>query len=161
MLKWVPGICPSAYSSGVRTSRTILSLFAIAFSNSATSTDLKGGADCPNRLKTEKDLFLIDLDRLFKKIVNYQDINDGINRLICKLVANKLRIADLTTSTARESIITYIFNTYYVNGYLYHGFSTVYEDNLKSHSFMPGVYNNRYPKMNEVNTIFRKLKRRF
>ena len=100
--------------------------------------------------------YLIDLDRLFKKIVNYQDINDGINRLICKLVANKLRIADLTTSTARECIITYIFNAYYVNGYLYHGFSTVYEDSLKSHSFMPGVYNNRYSKMNGVNTIFRK-----
>ena len=100
--------------------------------------------------------YLIDLDRLFKKIINYQDINDGINRLICKLVANKLRIADLTTSTARESIITYIFNAYYVNGYLYHGFSTVYEDSLKSYSFMPGVYNNRYSKMNGVNTIFRK-----
>ena len=27
--------------------------------------------------------YLNDLDRLFKKIINYQDINDCINKLIC------------------------------------------------------------------------------
>lgn len=100
--------------------------------------------------------YLNDLDRLFKKIINYQDINDGINKLICKVVANKLRIADMSTPEAREKIVTYIFNNYYVNGYLFHGFSTVYEDDLKILSCMPGVYNNRYSKMNEVNNIFRK-----
>lgn len=100
--------------------------------------------------------YLNDLDRLFKKIINYQDINDGINKLICKVVANKLRIADMSTPEAREKIVTYIFNNYYVNGYLFHGFSTVYEDDLKIHSCMPGVYNNRYSKMNEINNIFRK-----
>ena len=100
--------------------------------------------------------YLNDLDRLFKKIINYEDINDGINKLICKVVANKLRIADMSTPEAREKIVTYIFNNYYVNGYLFHGFSTVYEDDLKILSCMPGVYNNRYSKMNEVNNIFRK-----
>lgn len=100
--------------------------------------------------------YLNDLDRLFKKIINYQDINDGINKLICKVVANKLRIADMSTPEAREKIVTYIFNNYYVNGYLFHGFSTVYEDDLKILSCMPGVYNNRYSKMNDVNNIFRK-----
>ena len=100
--------------------------------------------------------YLNDLDRLFKKIVNFQDINDGINKLICKFVASKLRIADMTTPEAREKIVTYIFNNYCVNGYLYHGFSTVYEDELKEVGFIPGVYNNLYSKMSEVNKIYKK-----
>lgn len=100
--------------------------------------------------------YLNDLDRLFKKIVNFQDINDGINKLICKFVASKLRIADMTTPEAREKIVTYIFNNYCVNGYLYHGFSTVYEDDLKEVGFIPGVYNNLYSKMSEVNKIYKK-----
>lgn len=100
--------------------------------------------------------YLNDLDRLFKKIINFQDINDGINKLICKFVASKLRIADMSTPEAREKIVTYIFNNYCVNGYLYHGFSTVYEDDLKENSFIPGVYNNLYSKMIEVNKIYKK-----
>lgn len=100
--------------------------------------------------------YLNDLDRLFKKIVNFQDINDGINKLICKEVANKLRIADMTTPEAREEIITYIFNNYFTNGYLYHGFSTVYENDVKELGFIPGVYNNLYSKMIEVNKIYKK-----
>lgn len=100
--------------------------------------------------------YLNDLDRLFKKIVNFQDINDGINKLICKFVATKLRIADMSTPEAREKIVTYIFNNYCVNGYLYHGFSTVYEEDLKEVGFIPGVYNNLYSKMSEVNKIYKK-----
>ena len=100
--------------------------------------------------------YLNDLDRLFKKIVNFQDINDGIDKLICKFVANKLRVADLSTPEAREKIVTHIFNNYCVNGYLYHGFSTVYEADLKEHGFIPGVYNNLYSKMIEVNKIYNK-----
>lgn len=100
--------------------------------------------------------YLNDLDRLFKKIVNFQDINDGINKLICKFVASKLRIADMTTPEVREKIVTYIFNNYCVNGYLYHGFSTVYENDLKDVGFIPGVYNNLYSKMSEVNKIYKK-----
>lgn len=100
--------------------------------------------------------YLNDLDRLFKKIVNFQDINDGIDKLICKYVAIKLRIADMTTPEAREKIVTYIFNNYCVNGYLYHGFSTVYEKDLKDLGFIPGVYSNLYSKMSEVNKIYKK-----
>lgn len=100
--------------------------------------------------------YLNDLDRLFKKIVNFQDINDGINKLICKFVASKLRIADMSTPEAREKIVTYIFNNYCINGYLYHGFSTVYENDLKEVGFIPGVYNNLYSKMREVNKIYKK-----
>lgn len=100
--------------------------------------------------------YLNDLDRLFKKIINFQDINDGINKLICKFVASKLRIADMETPSAREEIVTYIFNKYCVNGYLYHGFSTVYEKDLKEVGCIPGVYNNLYSKMNDVNNIYKK-----
>lgn len=100
--------------------------------------------------------YLNDLDRLFKKIVNFQDINDGINKLICKEVANKLHIADISTPEAREKIATYIFNNYCVNGYLYHGFSTVYENDLREHGFIPNVYANRYSKMSEVSKIYKK-----
>ena len=100
--------------------------------------------------------YLNDLDRLFKKIEKYSDISDGINKLICKVVANKLYIDDMNTYEAREKIITYIFDKYYVNGYLFHGFSTVYEDDLKNHDFIPGVYKNDYSKMIEINDVYKK-----
>ena len=100
--------------------------------------------------------YLNDLDRLFKKIINYHDIVDGINKLICKVVANKLCIASMTTSEARKEIVSYIFDKYYINGYLYHGFSTVYEEELKDRDFIPEVYNNRYDKMIEINNIYNK-----
>lgn len=100
--------------------------------------------------------YLNDLDRLFKKIEKYSDISDGINKLICKVVANKLCIDDMNTYEAREKIITYIFDKYYVNGYLFHGFSTVYEEDLKNHDFIPGIYKNNYSKMLEINDIYKK-----
>ena len=100
--------------------------------------------------------YLNDLDRLFRKIINYHDIADGINKLICKAVANKLCIARMTTPEAREEIILYIFNKYYNEGYLYHGFSTVYEEDLKDKDFVPGVYNNQYDKMIEIEEIYKK-----
>ena len=100
--------------------------------------------------------YLNDLDRLFKKIDSYNDINEGINKLICKEVANKLEIDDISTSEARKKIISYIFDKFYVNGYLYHGFSTVFEKDLLENDFVSGVYDNHYSKMVEINNIYSK-----
>lgn len=100
--------------------------------------------------------YLENLNRLFKKINELDDISLGITRILCKIVGNKLKVLDIDSEEGRNTIINHIYNEYYVNGYFYHGFSYVYSDEIKEKGFIPEVYNNYYSKMIEIKNIFNK-----
>ena len=101
------------------------------------------------------DNFIVDLEKLYKKIDNFQDISLGINKLICKLVAEKLNIKYIDDDLSKKEIISYVFNRYIVDGYYIYGFNNLYSNDVKSHGFVPERCNT-FQNMIEINKIFAK-----
>lgn len=101
------------------------------------------------------DNFIVDLEKLYKRIDNFQDVSMGINKLICKLVAEKLNIKYIDDDLSKKEIISYVYNRYIVDGYYVYGFNNLYSNNIKSHGFVPEECNN-FQNMIEINKIFAK-----
>lgn len=102
------------------------------------------------------DTFVEQLDKIYKKIDNYNQVMLGVNKLICFMVSKHLNISDLKDEFQKEQIIKYIYNKYIVNGYYVHGFSSVYADTIKENGFVSEIYENNYSKMIEIREIFKK-----
>lgn len=100
--------------------------------------------------------YLKDLEKLYKKIDNYDDVSAGINKLICKNVVLKLNIKNLDDSRSKYRIVAYVFDKYIVNGYYFHGFNSANLDDVKKGVFNPEVYNSNYDKMKKIDNIFKK-----
>ena len=108
-----------------------------------------------------EDVYLFDeymeqLDMLYKKINNYDDIIAGINKSLCKLLTVKLGIKDVTNPESKKEIIRYVYDKYVVNGYYIHGFNTSYEKDVNENGFDPENYKNYYEKFEKLNDIFAK-----
>lgn len=100
--------------------------------------------------------FFEQVQKLYKKLNTCDDLVLGINKVICNFVANKLEVRDFKTREGRNTLITYIYNKYIVDGYYYHGFSTVYEDSILRNGFMPDDYHNFYDMIDKISQIFSK-----
>lgn len=99
------------------------------------------------------DEYLMQLEKLYKKLDNFDDILYGINKLICTMVSIKLNIKNLNNDIYKKEIIGYIYSKYIVDGYLIHGFNTSYEDEIKVKGLTMYQDSNR---LNELNKIFAK-----
>jgi len=99
--------------------------------------------------------FLLDLEKLFKKIDNFQDLSMGVNELICKIVAEKLNIKSLDDELSKKEIVSFVFNRFIVDGYYIFGFDNRYSNQIKASGLVPGNYNS-YDKINQINNIFEK-----
>ena len=107
------------------------------------------------------DIYLFDeyieqLEKLYKKLDDFENIRAGINKLICKMLIIKNDIKDVEDKSSRDSIITEVFNKYIVDGYFIHGFNYSYSDDILENGFKPEEYNNLYEKFVKVNNIFAK-----
>ena len=106
------------------------------------------------------DLYLDDyieqLDKLIKKIDNFHDIQFGIYKILGKTCALKLGIFDREKTENKQRILRYIYETYVVEGYLFHGFSGAYRSEIDRDGFFPEHYSNLYAKFIEVDRIFEK-----
>lgn len=103
------------------------------------------------------DVYLLDsyisrLDYLMKKIDNFHDVSNGINKIMGKFCAIKLGYENSILKHKKE-ILSYIYDRYIVNGYLFHSVSDVYVENIKVNGFIPQNYNNLYDKFKQINKI--------
>ena len=104
------------------------------------------------------DKYIESLSKLMKKINNFADIEDGINKLIGKTCARKLGIIDLNDHKSKEEILKYIYKKYIVEGYMFHSISCIYKDEIKVNGIKPEFYDNIYEKFIEVKRILSKNK---
>lgn len=102
--------------------------------------------------------FLSQIEKLFRKIDDYDDLVRGVQKVLIRLVETILDIQDHSYMDIRREVATYIYDKYIMNGYFVHGFSSVYEEFIQKYSFVPERYPNRYTKMLVVQEIFSKYK---
>lgn len=102
--------------------------------------------------------FIEQIEKIYKKIDNYNQIIVGVNKLICYIASKYLKIKNINDSESKKQIISYIYDKYISNGYYIHGFSTIYEDSIKNNGFISEVYINYYRDMMKVKKIFEKYK---
>lgn len=100
--------------------------------------------------------YLEQIEKLYRKLDNYDDIRFGINKLICRLLIVKLDIKNPETKDNRDTIIKYIYKKYIVDGYFIHGFSNTYIEKIEKDGFTPEIYENYYDRFNDVNKVFAK-----
>ena len=103
------------------------------------------------------DDFLEQLERLYRNIDNYNDLEVGIHHLIGRMVADSFQIKDVDDNDNRTILLKNIYDKYIENGYYFHGFSSAYFNDLNKNSFQPEVYHNYYDRFEKVNSIFSKI----
>ena len=96
--------------------------------------------------------YIYDLDLLFRKIENLEDIRFGISKLITRFSIKYLKLED----EDREKILKFVYDKYITNGYLFHGFSSCYSDEIVNNGFKPEEYFNYYGEFIMLNDIFKK-----
>lgn len=102
------------------------------------------------------DEYLEQLEKLYRKLDNIEDIIVGINRLIVRMVASKLGLKSTLDDLSRKTIISYVYNRYILDGYLIHGFNATYYRDIEENGFVPEVYENYYSDFIELNKVFAK-----
>lgn len=100
--------------------------------------------------------FIDQIQKLFRKLNQYDDLVIGTNKLICNFVCRHLGIYDTKSNESKTRIITFIYDRYIKDGYYFHGFSTVYDNNIRDKGFIVDNYPNYYSSLIKVNDIFKK-----
>ena len=96
--------------------------------------------------------YVYNIDLLFRKIDTIEDIRFGISKLIVKYSTKYLGLE----VEDREKILNFVFNNYITNGFLIHGFSSVYDENMIDSGFKPSDYFNYYDDFVALNDLFKK-----
>ena len=96
--------------------------------------------------------YIYDVELLYRKIDSIEDIRFGISKLIVKYTNKKLKLEEEN----RELIISFVFGNYVTNGYLIHGFSSTYTDDIEKNGFKPSEYFNYYDDFIKLNEILKK-----
>lgn len=102
------------------------------------------------------DDYLDQVEKLYRKLDNFESIKFGINKLICSTLITKFNIEDTKKIESKEMIIKHVYDKYIRNGYFMHGFNSIYVDSIKKNGFTPEVYENYYDRFDKVNAIFDK-----
>ena len=97
--------------------------------------------------------FFEQIDKLIRKIDNFYDISNGINRIIGRICAFKLGIKDVDDEESTEEVVRYIYDKYMVNGYYIHGFASHFSGRVFENGFPIDQYNNLYDKFKKVQKI--------
>ena len=101
------------------------------------------------------DNYIFQIDKVFRKFNDVVDINSAINNLVLNACVLKLGIDNRESHNNKVRILSYIYDRYIVNGYLFHGFSGIYKKDIMNNGFAPERYHNIYTDFIEVDKIFR------
>ena len=100
--------------------------------------------------------YLEQINKLYRRVDNFDDIRFGINKLIGKTLVLKFNIKDINELESKNIIIKYIYDKYINKGYFVHGFSSTYVDDIKNNGFNPEDYENYYDRFINMNNLFAK-----
>ena len=100
--------------------------------------------------------YLEQIEKLYRKLDDFENIRIGIHNLLCKLVFAKLGLHDYYSKEDRRELLTYIYHKYIEEGYLVHGFSGYYASSLQRDGFVPEEYDSFYPQYEVIENIFQK-----
>lgn len=100
------------------------------------------------------DNYIFQLSKLFRKVDNIYDIITGVNRIIGKICASQLKIDDLEDKNNKKKIVEYVYDKYIVNGYVFHGYPSIYKSRIERFGLDPENYENYYSRFIELNKIF-------
>ncbi|MBQ9018965.1 MAG: hypothetical protein IJ097_01465 [Bacilli bacterium] len=106
------------------------------------------------------DEYLEQVEKLYRKLNDFDNIRYGINKLICKVLISKFNIKDIEDEDSREKIINYVYKKYIQEGYFIHGFHSSYLKEIRSNGFDPENYENYYDRFGKINDIFTKYNTR-
>ena len=102
------------------------------------------------------DGYLEQIKTLYRKINQFDQLIEGIHKLIGKMVSLYLNISDIDSYESREKILSHIYNCYIQNGYFLHGFNGSYSLSILENGFDPENYENWYSDFVKVRDIFSK-----
>ena len=96
--------------------------------------------------------YIYDVELLFRKIDTIEDIRYGISQLIVKYSNKHFNLEEEN----RDLVLSFVFGNYITNGYLIHGFSSTYKDDVVKNGFKPSEYFNYYDEFIKLNELFKK-----
>lgn len=99
--------------------------------------------------------YLEQLEKLYRKLSDFDDVRIGIHKLITRMTAIQYDIHDWKQDN-REELIRIVYNKYVTNGYFFHGFPSSYKKSIQELGFVPESYENYYNRFDKINGIFRK-----
>ena len=102
------------------------------------------------------DEYLEQLEKLYRKIDNFNDIRFGINKLIGRMLSIKLDIKNINDDQSKKLLIETIYHKYIKNGYFFHGINSNYAKSILENGFTPEDYDNLYESFEQLNRIFAK-----
>lgn len=102
------------------------------------------------------DEYIASLKKIMKKIKNYSDIQNGINKLIVRICARKLNLKNIIERNNKQKLLSYVYKKYIVEGYMFHSIPNVYKDEIQNNGIQPEKYQNLYNEFKEINSIFKK-----
>ncbi len=98
--------------------------------------------------------YLLQLRRMLKRIHNVEDLEYGISKLICKIVSLVLNISDLEDTSNKKAILSYIYDRYIVNGYMFCGFDSSISDNFSINGIDPRNIDIPVERIRQINHFF-------
>lgn len=102
------------------------------------------------------DEYLDQVEKLYRKLDNFDGIRFGINKLICTMLITKFGIKDTKIRENKEMIIKHVYEKYIKEGYFIHGFHPSYTKDIEKNGFTPEKYENCYDRFSKINNIFAK-----
>lgn len=102
------------------------------------------------------DEYLEQVELLYRKIDQFDQLIEGIHKLIGKMVSLHLSISDIDQNDSRERIISYIYDNYIQKGYFLHGFNNSYSQSIIKNGIVLEEYENYYDNFLKVRDIFSK-----
>lgn len=105
---------------------------------------------------TKFDDYLTQVELLLRKVDNHNEIVSGINKLIINCCRTKLGLKNIDSYENKEEILKYIYRKYIVEGYYFHGFPSIFLEEVIHNGLLPENYNYELDSLKEVNEVFKK-----
>ncbi len=98
--------------------------------------------------------FIGQLRRMLKRLDTKEDLMYGESKLLCQIVSRILNIEDIDDYESKKQIISYIYDKYIVNGYMFYSFNSKLKDKFLLDGIDPRNLEIPYTKLRQVSHIF-------